>query len=567
MSRSSIKALFLLAAFLLFFSFLSVKASDRFLPLFFEGKKVAGDKLAACFQNELYLPLSFFSDYLHTVAGWNEETGDIQLQVGSYSIKLKEASKEIIWGTERRLLSTAPRRISGELWLPVEVAFHLGVKEKNREDGLLSLGWEENYLLSVKKTTYQGRQAFLFQTAREFTYDSFLLTDPARLVIDFKGVKPHPRANMELPAEPPVEGIRSSVFTEEKLRVVFDLTYLVGYRILASAENRTELQIVFDSFLKDGVRTAAGEDPSVYVDTSHPVDYRTTLLTDPHRVVVDIWDATLIGEAINIPGDGKWVERIRISQFDPHIIRIVLDIKEPRNCIVTTAGNNRNRLEIKTTREEGTDGVDGRKESEVISAVELQEESRHDRVARSPLAGKVILLDPGHGGIDAGAIGSKGVREKEINLDVALRLQKLLEEAGARVVMTRDDDFYIGLYERAAVANRVGAALAVSLHVNSHPDSRVHGFEIFHHPDCAVSRCLAENIFAEMTTGTGLRPISVKTNKDLVFTRETQMPAVLVEMGFLSNAQEEILLRQSDLRKKLALSLYQGILNYCTGEK
>src|SRR5690606_14108532 len=115
-------------------------------------------------------------------------------------------------------------------------------------------------------------------------------------------------------------------------------------------------------------------------------------------------------------------------------------------------------------------------EPEVISAGERQEESGHDHVARSPLAGKVVLLDPDHGGIDAGAIGSKGVREKDVNLDVALRLQKLLEEAGARVVITRDDDFYIGLYERAAVANRVGAALAVSLHVNSHPDSRVHGF-------------------------------------------------------------------------------------------
>lgn len=534
MPRSSnIKSLLLPALFLFFFSFLPVKASEQFLPLVFEGKKVAGDTGAAFLQNGFYLPLSFFS------------------------------------ASPAAVFTAAPRRPSGQLWLPAEAALHFGVKENNKEDGLLSLERTENYLLSVNKTTYQGRQAYLFQTVREFTYDSFLLSDPARLVIDFKGVKPYPGLNMELPAEPPVKAIRSNVFDEETLRVVFDLTYLVGYRIMTPEENHPGLQVVFDSFLKDGIRIEGGENPALYVDTSHPVAYRTTLLTDPHRVVVDIWDATLIGEAITIPGDGKWVERIRISQFDPHIIRIVLDIKEPRDCLVTTAGNSGNRLEIKTTREDGTgpDRTGGGKEPEVISAGERQEESGHDHVARSPLAGKVVLLDPGHGGIDAGAIGSKGVREKDVNLDVALRLQKLLEEAGARVVITRDDDFYIGLYERAAVANRVGAALAVSLHVNSHPDSRVHGFEIFHHPDCAVSRRLAESIFAALTTGTGLRPLAVKTNKELVFTRETQMPAVLVEMGFLSNPQEEALLRQSELRKKLALSLYQGILNYCTGEK
>src|SRR5690554_849251 len=515
LSRSSKEAVIFLTVFFLFFFFLPVKAGDRFVPL-------------------------------HTT----------------------EDSTEISWGKERGTFFAASRRSSGGLWLPVEVALHLGVEEKNKEEDLLSLGWKENYLLSVQNTTYQGRQAFLFQTAREFTYESFLLADPARLVIDFKGVKPYHLLSMDLTVEPPVERIRSSEFNEEKLRVVFDLTHLVGYKILTSAENRTELQIVFDSFLKDGVRAAAGESPAVYVETSHPVDYRTTLLMDPHRVVVDIWDATLVGEAINIPGDGKWVERIRISQFDQHVIRIVLDIKEPRNCLVTSSRDNPNRLEIKTTGEiTGIDGDGGRKELIIKSTGELPEEIRHNRISQSPFAGKVILLDPGHGGIDAGAIGSKGVREKEVNLDVALRLKKLLEEAGARVVITRNDDFYLGLYERAALANRVGAALAVSLHVNSHPDSRVHGFEIFHHPDCAVARRLAGNIFAEMTTGTGLRPISIKTNKDLVFTRETQMPAVLVEMGFLSNPQEETLISQSELRKKLAQSLYQGILNYCEGEK
>jgi N-acetylmuramoyl-L-alanine amidase len=616
-----------LMAVLLSPSFLPAAAGDT-LPLFFEGKAVNGE--ARIYQGSFYLPLSFFSEYLHTAAVWDEGTGRIQLQAGAHPLTMREGAAEFSWGGEKRRLSAAPRQAEGGLWLPVEVANFLGVREMAIGEWL-SLSWEKNYLLSIRNADYQGRPAFLFQTARPFTYKAFLLEKPARLVIDFKGVDSYPLlAGVELATLPPVTGIRSSMFTENTMRVVFDLSLLSGFRIVEPAEDPTKLQVVFNSLLTGAGCLPAGKEggPLVYVETSHPVSSRSSFLPEPDRLVVDIYDATLAGEAMTIPGDGDWVEEVRVSQFDPNTIRLVLYIKDNRDYVVAAANDRPNRLEIRPVQEiTGIDWNDREKRLRIKSTGPLQEEITKSpgglavelrdavlkdtarsgasgvrvtatepsgvrvevalpegrdydyrvefgdgkremvlTITQSPLSGKVIILDPGHGGVDSGAIGSRGTREKEINLDVALRLKRKLEEAGARVIMTREDDSYLGLYERAAVANRFDGVLGISLHANFHPNSQVRGVEVFYHPDRASSRKLAESLFANITKETGLTARSIKANKELVFPREVQMPSTLVEMGFLSNYQEEELLRKSEFREKLAAGLFRGILHYLGGE-
>ncbi|HHU81959.1 MAG TPA: AMIN domain-containing protein [Firmicutes bacterium] len=609
----------------------SLLPAENTRPLFFEGRAVNGE--ARIYQGCFYLPLSFFSEYLHTAAVWDKETGKIQLQAGAHLLTMQEDAAEISWGGEKRRLAATPRQAEGGLWLPVEVAKFLGVREEKTTGERLSLSWEKNYLLSIRNTDYQGRPAFLFQTARPFTYEAFLLEDPARLVIDFQGVDSYPlMTGVELATSPPVTGIRSSRFSEDKLRVVFDLSRLAGYRIVEAAEDPAKLQVVFNSLLTDAGYLPAGEEggPLVYVETSHPVSSRSSFLPDPDRLVVDISDATLAGEAMTIPGDGDWVEQVRISQFDPHTIRLVLYINGAHDHVAAAVRDRPNRLEIRPTQEiTGIDWNDREKRLQIKSTGPLQEEIRKipgglvvelrdavltdtvqnggnregikvatedpsgvrvevaipegraydyrvefakDKremvltITQLPLSGKVIILDPGHGGIDAGAIGTRGTREKEINLDVALRLKKRLEEAGARVVMTREDDSYLGLYERPAVVNRFDGVLAISLHANFHPNPKVRGVEVFYHPGRESSRKLAEYIFTSITKATGLTGRSIKTDKEMVFPRETQMPSVLVEMGFLSNRQEEELFRKSEFREKLAAGLFLGILRYLGGE-
>lgn len=184
---------------------------------------------------------------------------------------------------------------------------------------------------------------------------------------------------------------------------------------------------------------------------------------------------------------------------------------------------------------------------------------------RSPVIQKTIFVDPGHGGVDLGACGRQGTREKDINLDVSMRLKELLEGAGAAVVMTRSEDEYIGLYERSFMANYWFADIFVSVHTNNQFNSSIQGIEVYHYPGRYESRLLAEKVLHGLGDSTDFRKLGVKRN-DFVVIRETQMPSILVELGYLSNFQEESIIMTPDFREKAALGIFQGIIDYFQGD-
>ncbi|MGQ9780176.1 MAG: N-acetylmuramoyl-L-alanine amidase [Bacillota bacterium] len=184
-----------------------------------------------------------------------------------------------------------------------------------------------------------------------------------------------------------------------------------------------------------------------------------------------------------------------------------------------------------------------------------------------PLAGKTIVLDPGHGGIDPGALGrSLGLREKEVNLDVALRLKLLLEEAGAVVQLTRVDDTYVPLFARAFFANRLPANIFLSIHANSNEDPNINGVEVFYYPGREEARRLAGLILEEMSGSLGLFPRGAKAN-DFAVLRDSQIVAVLLELAFLSNPTEEAALATESFRSRAAAALARAVIRFVRGEE
>jgi N-acetylmuramoyl-L-alanine amidase len=191
-------------------------------------------------------------------------------------------------------------------------------------------------------------------------------------------------------------------------------------------------------------------------------------------------------------------------------------------------------------------------------------DDRHNLIVslkKSPIIQKTIVVDAGHGGVDLGACGRQGTREKDINLEVSMQLKDLLEGAGAAVIMSRSEDEYIGLYERPFIANYWFADLFVSVHTNNQFDTSVRGLEVYHYPGRYESRLLAEKVLHELSATTGFRELGVKLN-DFVVIRETAMPSILVEMGYLSNFQEESVIQTPEFREKAALGIFQGIIDY-----
>ena len=198
-----------------------------------------------------------------------------------------------------------------------------------------------------------------------------------------------------------------------------------------------------------------------------------------------------------------------------------------------------------------------------------------------PLAGHVIALDAGHGGLDGGAVSAGGIVEKEITLAIAMILRDYLQEAGAAVVMTREDDRELvnpevnggrkrqDLTKRAEIVNESGADLMISIHLNSIGSSRWFGAQTFYQPDRdADHQRLATLIQAELIRNLeNTTRLAKPLDRNILLMRSVDMPAALVEVGFLSNPQEAELLNTPAYQKKVAAAVYTGILRYASGEK
>lgn len=181
----------------------------------------------------------------------------------------------------------------------------------------------------------------------------------------------------------------------------------------------------------------------------------------------------------------------------------------------------------------------------------------------------VIVLDAGHGGWDPGKTGTAGADEKTLNLAVTAQLQAYLEQGGARVILTRAEDGALGagkradMAERQRIVNESGAALLVSIHQNAFPSAAVHGAQVFYYEGSAEGKRLAECVQESLRARVdGSNSRQAKANGAYYMLRKTEIPAVIVECGFLSNAEEERLLNDADYQARLAWAIYGGILDY-----
>jgi N-acetylmuramoyl-L-alanine amidase len=168
-----------------------------------------------------------------------------------------------------------------------------------------------------------------------------------------------------------------------------------------------------------------------------------------------------------------------------------------------------------------------------------------------------VVIDAGHGGHDSGATSRYAGREKDLALDVALRLQPKLQAAGFQTVMTRSNDTFIPLDTRASISNRQSNALFVSIHFNDAPRSGPSGSEVYY--KSRVSARTAQNILSQVGSIPGNYSRGTKTANFRVLKRAT-FPAVLVECGFVSNPSEGRRCAQGGHREALATAIARGLI-------
>ncbi|MCX5633575.1 MAG: N-acetylmuramoyl-L-alanine amidase [Phycisphaerae bacterium] len=179
------------------------------------------------------------------------------------------------------------------------------------------------------------------------------------------------------------------------------------------------------------------------------------------------------------------------------------------------------------------------------------------------LSGKTVVIDAGHGGKDPGATSTYGYEEKTVNLDVALQIAQILRDKGLKVVMTRNNDEFIELEERADIANRNWADIFVSIHSDSSAKSSNKGFTLYIRRNGSSASASLANAIDRRMAKTDINGNGVSRADYRVLTH-TSCPAVLVELGYLSNYWEAKQLKNKDKQRQLAQAITDGIIDYIT---
>ena len=348
------------------------------------------------------------------------------------------------------------------------------------------------------------------------------------------------------------EGVRRWS-SERYTRVVVDLTRIPAYRVRSLPPD-----------------PAAGRPARVFVDLTH-----TTLGPScPRQAAV---------------GDGV-VRRVRVGQHDKDTVRVVLDLEAPGTYrVFPLEGPPRLVLDVFAGSPPGADVV-----GDILRGAA--------GVAPRPLR---VVVDPGHGGKDPGAVGPGGLKEKDVTLAIALELARLLrEQLGCEVRLTRDRDVYLSLEERTAVANAFGADLFLSIHANASPSRRARGVETYYlhrssdraarrlaarenqgrEEDLAemehiltdvvlsakvedsrrLARAIQEALVSELSRGGAVRNLGVKRGPFYVLTGAV-MPSVLVETAFITHPEEARRLADPRFRRRVAEALTAGVKRFVKG--
>lgn len=190
-------------------------------------------------------------------------------------------------------------------------------------------------------------------------------------------------------------------------------------------------------------------------------------------------------------------------------------------------------------------------------------------------AGKVIVIDSGHGGDDPGKIGINQAKEKDVNLKIAKKVKKRLKKEGWKVVMTREEDVMLGdaqkgnrkihdMKARVELINKTMPAMAVSIHQNSYQEAEIHGAQVFYYSHSQDGKRMAETMQRALLMADEENTRQAKGNDTYYLLKRTEVPTIIVECGFLSNPQEAEKLTEDGYQKKLAQAITSGIIA-CVG--
>lgn len=342
--------------------------------------------------------------------------------------------------------------------------------------------------------------------------------------------------------------------------VAEELGFLVGWvdstrTVTIASPERTEEPPVITGSVTEVLAekgNSTKDNTIVTIQMSEPLksvgSYSTSMLTSPDRFVLDIKDFLVDSKVSDIIYDQKDspLSAVRISAYNKNDVRIVCDLKEATNPVVDLSKDGKTlTISFRTLTTYFNPMEDGK---------------------------LVVMLDPGHGESTAGKRSPDGsLREYEFNRAVADKMKNVLEAQGIEVLLTVNSDSDSSLSERCESANNSDADIFVSIHANAFGNgsewTSPSGWEIYYFQGSVVGNQLAKDISSSNFPQIGIYNRGIKTTENLYVIKHTSIPAVLIEHGFYTNAQEVELLKSNEWRDKVASYNAEGIMKFFNSYK
>lgn len=379
-----------------------------------------------------------------------------------------------------------------------------------------------------------------------------------KLIVDVLGARLATEAKEIYVGEDAVERIRLGQYAEDTARIVLDLVRPCGYRLESRQPSDEILLRVGEDIpltVAEPQRPAAPAQPfaisAIRIEKVDESRFELVIQTDrkgtvsvtksyyPSEITLVLKGATILESVKQVAGEHPLLINTRFVQASssPMLARVHMNLTRP-----------------------------------VLSSVRVDADSIRVAVrlpdkAGGTLAGRLVVIDPGHGGSQPGAIAG-GIKEKDVNVALAQSLASALEEAGARVILTRTSDVTMDLTPRPAVAVENSADIFISLHCNSNPKPESKsGVETYFYRDGESAPILAGAVQKGICVATGMSDGGARDCgfKVLRLLENTGIPGVLVECGYLNHSGDRAKLLNEDYRKKLAAGIVAGIRAYVEG--
>ncbi|NLP46555.1 MAG: AMIN domain-containing protein [Epulopiscium sp.] len=394
-----------------------------------------------------------------------------------------------------------------------------------------------NSIQSVSMNTMEEQDIIQIEGTWGPEVEILRLTNPDRLVIDIPYTINPFGGNEERTLGQYVEGVRTSQYTSNTTRLVLDVKGQPDYKIQRQGEQKIQIVLTEPTYQNIEYVNGAFIGVKLKKDPHDSLPMDQILHEDQYNMKKYI---------LTLPGDyTSWygVGEMKVNDGVLGNIQIQNNSQAQTQLIFTQKS---------------------------IRAYKIKEDERYIYIYicnPKEVYQQIVVIDPGHGGKDPGA-GANGLKEKTLNLDISKRLwQYLNQDPTIKVYMTRMDDTYPTLQERCILANDVEADLFISIHNNSTGNTIAKGTEVLYFPDSTphqsglTGKQLAQILYQPLTNQLGMYPRGVIPRTDLYVLKHTTMPAVILEIGFMTNSEDAAKLKTESFQEMAAQAIYEGIQN------